>query len=77
MAHADVRALRGEGAPQWRSAAGARELDHDSDIPAYSQDDLDFPPTLYPGRELFTFSLFVLTTLTLVGWGGWKLISLM
>jgi hypothetical protein len=36
----------------------------------------DFPPTAHPGRELFTASLFVLLTLTLAIWGGWKLTSL-
>jgi hypothetical protein len=36
----------------------------------------DFPPTAHPGRELFTFSLFVLLIITAVVWGGWKLISL-
>lgn len=40
-------------------------------------DGLDFPPTAHPGRELFTFSLFVLLIITFVVWGGWKLISLM
>jgi hypothetical protein len=78
MAHADARALRREAAPQPQSPAGtARELDDDSDVPAFSEGDFDFPPTLYPGRELITFSLFVLMVVTLVVWGGWKLISLM
>jgi hypothetical protein len=77
MVHADAHALRRERAPQSQSPAGAaRELE-DSDVPAFSQDDFDYPPTLYPGRELFTFSLFVLMIVTLVVWGGWKLISLM
>ena len=76
MAHADARALRRERAPQSQPpVAATRELD-DSDIPAFSQDDFDYPPTLYPGRELFTFSLFVLMIVALVVWGGWKLISL-
>jgi hypothetical protein len=39
-------------------------------------DGFDFPPTAHPGRELFTFTLFVLLILTAVVWGGWKLISL-
>ena len=76
MAHAN--ALRRERASQSQPPAGAaRELDDDSDVPAFSQDDFDFPPTLYPGRELLTFSLFVLIIVALVVWGGWKLISLM
>jgi hypothetical protein len=41
-----------------------------------SDDGFDFPPTAHPGRELFTFSLFVLLIITFVVWGGWKLISL-
>jgi hypothetical protein len=77
MAHADAGALRRERAPQSQPPAGAtRELDGDSDVPTFSENDFDFPPTLYPGRELFTFSLFVLMIVTLVVWGGWKLISL-
>jgi hypothetical protein len=77
MAHADARALRRERPSQSQSAGATRELDGDSDIPAFSQDDFDYPPTLYPGRELFTFSLFVLMIVAVVVWGGWKLISLM
>jgi len=78
MAHADAGALRRERALQSQFPAGAaRELDHDSDIPAFSDNDFDYPPTLHPGRELFTFSLFVLMIIALVVWGGWKLISLM
>src|ERR1700733_6213095 len=40
------------------------------------EDHFDFPPTEYPGRELFTFSLFVLAVLSFLVWGSWKLISL-
>jgi hypothetical protein len=65
MAHTDVRALRAERASQ--SSAGAQR---DSD------DGFDFPPTAHPGRELFTACLFVLVSLALLLWGGWKLISL-
>jgi hypothetical protein len=39
-------------------------------------DDFDFPPTAHPGRELFTFSLFALSIITIVVWGCWKLLSL-
>jgi hypothetical protein len=35
----------------------------------------DFPPMEHPGRELFTFSLFVLAILTFLVWGGWALIT--
>ncbi len=78
MAHADARALRRERAPQSQPAVGAtREFDDSSDVPAFSENDFDFPPTLHPGRELFTFSLFVLIVVALGIWGGWKLISLM
>jgi hypothetical protein len=48
------------------STGGTREYD----------DRFDFPPTAHPGRELFTFSLFILLIITLLAWGGWKLISL-
>ncbi len=48
------------------SPGGTREYD----------DGFDFPPTAHPGRELFTFSLFILLIITLLAWGGWKLISL-
>jgi hypothetical protein len=42
---------------------------------AYENDDsFGFPPTAHPGRELFTFSLFTLLTITAVVWGVSKLI---
>jgi hypothetical protein len=71
MAHAVISASRVESASHtWDvervSASAARESD----------DGLDFPPAAHPGRELFTFSLFVLLTITFVIWGGWQLISL-
>jgi len=43
---------------------------------AREYDGFDFPPTAHPGRELFTFSLFILLIIALLDWGGWKLISL-
>jgi hypothetical protein len=64
MARTNAHALRAERAP----SVGVRR---DSD------DGFDFPPTAHPGRELFTASLFVLLSLALLFWGGWKLISLM
>jgi hypothetical protein len=63
MAHTGTRALRAERASQ-SSVAAARESD----------DGFDFPPTAYPGRELFTVSLFALAIMTFLVWGGWKLI---
>jgi hypothetical protein len=39
-------------------------------------DDFDFPPTAHPGRELFTFSLFAISIMTIVVWSCWKLLSL-
>ena len=66
MAHVETRALRAERTSQFSTDA-ARESD----------DGFDYPPTAYPGRELFTASLFVLLIMALAVWGGWKLISLM
>ena len=48
-----------------------------TDATRESDDGFDFPPTAHPGRELLTFSLFILLIITLLGWGGWKLISVM
>jgi hypothetical protein len=39
--------------------------------------DFDFPPVAYPGRELLTATLCIVTILTFLVWGGWRLISLM
>ena len=66
MALTDTRAWRAERASESR-VDEARESD----------DGLDFPPTAHPGRELFTASLFVVMILSLLVWGGWKLISLL
>ena len=65
MAHTGTRALRAGRASQ-SSVGTARESD----------DGFDFPPTVHPGRELVTASLFVLVIMTSVVWGGWKLTSL-
>ena len=67
MAYVEARALPAERAAQSPPDA-AYELD---------ENDYDFPPTAHPGRELFTASLFVLLIVSLVAWGGWKLISLL
>jgi hypothetical protein len=66
MAHVETRALRAE-----RTSQSSFDAVEESD------DGLDFPPSAYPGRELFTASLFVLLIISLAIWGGWKLISLM
>jgi hypothetical protein len=65
MAHVETRAWRAGIASQSSTDAG-RESD----------DGFDYPPTTYPGRELFTASLFVLLIIALAIWGGWKLTSL-
>jgi hypothetical protein len=58
-------------------ASHASGIERTSTGPARESDDgFDFPPTAHPGRELFTFSLFVLLILALAVWGGCKLISL-
>jgi hypothetical protein len=72
VAHTETSALRVERGSRTERAlrppvAAAWEFD----------DGFDFPPTGHPGRELFTASVFVLLTLSLLVWGGWKLISLM
>jgi hypothetical protein len=73
VAHTQAGSLRAESAPRSvaesasQSVEAARELD----------DGFDFPPTAHPGRELFTASVFVLLIISLLVWGGWRLISLM
>jgi hypothetical protein len=59
------------------STSGVERISQSSTNAARDYDDgFDFPPTAHPARELFTFSLFVLVIITLVVWGGWKLMSL-
>ena len=42
----------------------------------FSYDDgFDFPPTLHPLRELVTFSIFVSGVISLLVWGGSKLLQ--
>jgi hypothetical protein len=63
----------------WRGERASRTSGAESasiDARRESDDGFDFPPTAHPGRELFTFSLFILLIITLLAWGGWKLISL-
>jgi hypothetical protein len=71
MAHIETRALHPENASQFAVGAVRDSAVRESD------DGFDFPPTKYPGRELFTASVFVLLIATLVVWGGWKLITLL
>lgn len=73
MAHIQTHAWRVESGERPLQSATAREVDHDF---GFSEDDFDFPPTLHPGRELFTFSLFVLSIMSFGIWCGWKLILL-
>ena len=57
--------------------SGVERVSQSSTDAAREYDDgFDFPPAAHPGRELFTFSLFVLLIIAAVIWGGWKLISL-
>lgn len=70
----------GSGRASRSSVEAARESDIARESEKnfhFSDDDFDFPPTAHPGRELFTFTLFVLLVISLSVWGGWKLISLM
>jgi hypothetical protein len=63
----------------WRAKRASRSSGVErasTDATRESDDGFDFPPTAHPGRELFTFSLFILLIITLLAWGGWKLISL-
>ena len=55
-------------------ASGRRPSPRDR---AHVDDDLEFPPTAHPRRELFTASLVILLVLVLLVWVGWKLISLL
>jgi hypothetical protein len=71
MAHTETRAWRTERASRTSGVERAS-----TDATRESDDGFDFPPTAHPGRELFTFSLFILLIITLLAWGGWKLISL-
>jgi hypothetical protein len=74
MAHPAMSTSRFERASH---TSGVERVSQSSTYAAREyDDDLDFPPTAHPGRELFTFSLFVLLVVTAVVWGGWKLISL-
>jgi hypothetical protein len=55
---------------------GSLALRHGLASQSSPADGFDFPPTAYPGRELFTGSLFVLLITAIAVWGSWKLISL-
>lgn len=66
LTEADSRSWPKAESPPLSSTDGARD----------SQDDYDFPPTLHPGRELFTASVVLLAILGLFAWGVVKLISM-
>ena len=71
MAQTETRAWRAERASRTLGVERAS-----TDATRESDDGFDFPPTAHPGRELFTFSVFILLIIALLAWGGWKLISL-
>lgn len=73
MAHIETQTWGVERGARVPQSSSLREVDQDF---GFSEDDFDYPPTLHPGRELFTFSLFALMIMSLGVWGGWKLISL-
>ncbi len=70
MAYTDASPMRAEKVSQ-SVGAGSEAAETKTD------DGYDFPPALHPGRELFTASVFFLLTISLLVWGGWKLISTM
>jgi hypothetical protein len=73
VAHLQARTLRAESASRSVAESGSRSVDAERKL----DDGFDFPPTAYPGRELFTASVFVLLIISLLVWGGWRLISLL
>ena len=73
MAQAAISTSRFERASHTSGVEGVSQSS--TDAGREYDDGFDFPPTAHPGRELFTFSLFVLLIITAVVWGGWKLIS--
>ena len=60
----------------WRDAESLWESPVPVSQPIDNDLDCDFPPTLHPGREFLTFSIFVLMVVGLIVWGSEKLISL-
>ena len=72
MVHMRTPRLYGEAGSQ---SSGAEHECNDSS--RFADEDFDFAPTVYPGRELFAFGLFVLVIITFVVWGSWCLLSLM
>jgi len=74
MAHTAISTPRFERASHTSSVE--RVSQSSTDATREYDDGFDFPPTAHPGRELFTFTLFILLIITLLAWGGWKLISL-
>ncbi len=57
-------------------AGALPEKDSSGSVSAETEvdDGFDFPPTAYPGRELFTFSVFAWLIISFLVWGGWRLI---
>jgi hypothetical protein len=70
MANMDVGAW-GHSVSQSHSSAAIESCGalHSSD------DGFDFPPTLHPGRELLTSSIFALGVIALLVWGGSQLLQ--
>ena len=68
MANMDVRAWRHPGI-QSRSFTSTA-----NDAVKLSDDDLDFPSADHPIRELITFSIFLSGVVSLIIWGGLKLL---
>jgi hypothetical protein len=60
------------GVGAWRHS-DVRSQSH-SNTSSFSDDGLDFPPTLHPVRELITFSIFVSGIIAFIIWGGFKLL---
>jgi hypothetical protein len=73
VTHTQARTLRAESASRCVAKSASQSVEAEREL----DDGFDFPPTAHPGRELFTASLFVLLIISLLVWGGWRLISLM
>lgn len=73
VAHIQARTLRAESLSRSVAESASQSVEAEREL----DDGFDFPPTAHPGRELFTASLFVLLIISLLVWGGSRLISLM
>jgi hypothetical protein len=65
MANMDVSAWRGSEIPARSPASTALE---------FGDDDVDFPPTAHPVRELITATIAVVSVIALIIWCGSKLL---